>query len=383
MRNNLSVYIDIPFCRKKCVYCDFPSFVCTESTINSYIDQLISEIDAKSEMLKSHYIRTVFIGGGTPSLLSVYNMKSLLKHFLGTIKNIPDEFTIECNPESVTVSKLKLFKSYGVNRLSIGLQSTEEKELELLGRCHTYKDFEIAYDMIRKLGFDNVNIDLMFNLPNQKSCDFKKSLKRIIDLKCEHISCYGLIVENNTLLKKYLLEKKYPYPDEDEYIKTYDYIVNTLNLNGYTRYEISNFALKGKECLHNQVYWQREDYAGLGLSAASFILNRRFSNPSTLKEYLSLDCEGFINLSKTSVLSEQDIFEESVFLSLRMMQGLDVNVLKEKCPLYTGYNFENTLNDLIKRKLIKRTGNYISLDDNAVNISESIFLELITKSENE
>ncbi len=378
MKPNLSLYLHIPFCRKKCSYCDFISAPQSEEVQTKYISALCKEIDAWKDYLLNHTISTIFIGGGTPGILSERNMNILFTHLstLNISSNL--EFSMECNPESVTREKLHCMKEFGVNRISIGLQSTHDDELALLGRCHSYKDFLYSYENIRAEGFQNTNIDLMFSLPNQTPERYLQSLKKIIALKPEHISAYSLIIEDNTLLQKQIDEGIYALPSEDFYIDMYRQSIHLLRQNGYFQYEISNFSKPNFECKHNIVYWERQNYLGLGVSAASFIENRRFTNTSSIQEYQNHCTHSPDSILTASPISLEEEFEETIFLGLRMNKGLSLLKLKSDFPDFVNAVFFKTLESLESRNLMLRTSDdVISLTQKGIEISNQIFLELL------
>ncbi|WDC83899.1 radical SAM family heme chaperone HemW [Caloramator sp. mosi_1] len=269
------LYIHIPFCKSKCYYCDFNSVTNTEYQ-DEYIDVLIKEIDS----LEEENFDTIFIGGGTPTILSIKNMEKLLYKLE---KFTPIEYTIEANPGTLNNEKLRLLKAYGINRISMGLQSTNNNILNSLGRIHTYEEFLNNYNEARSLGFNNINLDLMFNLPNQSVNDFLKSLMKVIELKPQHISCYSLIIEENTLFEELYQKGKLNLLDEEEERLLYHTMIKTLEKYGYQQYEISNFSMPGFECKHNIIYWNDDDYVGVGAGAHSYINGIRYSNFKDIK----------------------------------------------------------------------------------------------------
>lgn len=347
---NLELYIHIPFCVKKCNYCDFLSFPCDESTQREYISALIREIGFYGASMRDYEVSTIYFGGGTPSWLDELQMMRLLdalgEHFTIS-KNA--EVTMECNPGTVTGGKLSLYRKNGINRLSIGLQSTDNRELNILGRIHTFEQFLKTYELARNAGFSNINIDLMSGIPSQSAESFAKSLKRVINLKPEHVSAYSLIIEKGTpfydkykfdLVKQEAGMQPDMLPHEDEVYRMYKLTQMMLSDAGYKRYEISNYAKKGLECKHNIGYWTRENYLGLGLGAASLIDDIRYSNTRDLYEYLENtkqietkvfsagEGEDLVQTMGTNLhisaeqLSRHAVMEEFMFLGLRMTDGV-------------------------------------------------------------
>lgn len=348
---NLELYIHIPFCVKKCNYCDFLSFPCDEPTQREYVSALIREIGFYGASMKDDYeVSTIYFGGGTPSWLDELQMMRLLdalgEHFTIS-KDV--EVTLECNPGTVTGGKLSLYRRNGINRLSIGLQSTDNRELNVLGRIHTYEQFLKTYELARNAGFTNINIDLMSGIPSQTVESFAKSLKRIINLKPEHVSAYSLIIEKGTpFYEKYKFDmvkqeaglQPDMLPHEDEVYRMYKLTQMMLGEAGFERYEISNYGKAGRECKHNVGYWTRENYLGIGLGAASLIDNIRYSNTRNLYEYMEnthqIETCLFTSSDETDPaqtmgtnlhisaeqLSRQAAMEEFMFLGLRMTRGI-------------------------------------------------------------
>ena len=269
----LGVYIHIPFCVQKCVYCDFLSASATRETQKTYIEALKREIEEEAKHYSDYKIETVFFGGGTPSILQAEEIAeclAVLKENYHIDKNA--EITLEMNPGTATAEKLLGLQKAGVNRLSIGLQSAQNEELKLLGRIHTWEDFRQTYQMARTAGFTNINIDLMCALPGQSCATWEDTLQKILALKPEHISAYSLIIEEGTVLHDHL-EQYPPIPSEEDDRLMYQRTKELLHAYGYERYEISNYALKGYESRHNTIYWTRKAYVGFGLGASSKLIN--------------------------------------------------------------------------------------------------------------
>ena len=275
----LGIYIHIPFCKQKCYYCDFVSFSNKEEYIEKYVETLKREIDGYD--LSNYNITTIYIGGGTPSRIPSEKIQEILEKVKEKIKGNQTkwediEITIELNPGTVDEEKIKKYKEIGINRLSIGLQSTNNKLLKEIGRIHTFEDFKDTYNTVKKVGFENINVDLMIGLPNQTISDVKDSLNEIIKSIRISISVYSLIVEENTKMEKLINNKELQLPDEELERQMYWYVKNTLELNGYNHYEISNFAKEGKESKHNLNCWEQKEYIGLGLAAYSYLNGVRY-----------------------------------------------------------------------------------------------------------
>lgn len=344
---NLELYIHIPFCIKKCAYCDFLSFSCDEKTQIEYADALVREIEFYGPKMPEYFVTTIFVGGGTPTWLDEDKLLEILDAVY-TYFNVSNEaeVTIECNPGTITSAKLEKYKKAGINRLSIGLQSADDEELKLLGRVHTFEKFVKTYEMARKAGFFNINVDLMSGIPNQTAEKFLHTLQKVVRLKPEHISVYSLIIEKGTpFYERYkfdlaLQEMGRPteaLPSEDEVYRMIKMTQQYLKKAGFEQYEISNFAQPGFECSHNIGYWTRENYLGLGLGAASLIDNVRYTNCSDLNFYIDHSKQiemirfeqqdGSFELgtnlhSEAFAISRKAQMEEFMFLGLRLNCGV-------------------------------------------------------------
>ena len=283
----LGIYIHIPFCKKKCHYCDFISFAGKQELIEQYINSLKREIENYKTNKKEYLIETIYFGGGTPSYIAskyIIGILQELKQKFNISKNA--EITIEANPGTVDEQKLYDYYNAGINRISFGLQSTKSELLKLVGRIHTYSSFLDAYNLARKVGFKNINVDLMIGLPVQTLEDIEKDIEKVIELKPEHISVYSLIVEEGTIIEQKIKNKEIYLPSENLERKMYWKVKEKLQENGYQHYEISNFAKKGFESKHNMSCWNQEEYIGFGLAAHSYIDNKRYSNTENLEDYI-------------------------------------------------------------------------------------------------
>lgn len=326
---SLELYVHIPFCVRKCEYCDFLSAPAGADTQQEYVRNLLLEIEQKGVRCTDYEVTTIFFGGGTPSILKAGWIADILNAIHRNFKVRKDaEITIECNPGTLTFEKLSIYKSAGINRISVGLQSASDAELRELGRIHTYEDFLKSYDLIRKKGFSNVNIDLMAALPGQTLKSYEQTLRRVLALKPEHISAYSLIIEEGTpFYEKYeadeLLrekgEKPQMLPSEETERLMYERTKELLFAHGYERYEISNYARRGYACRHNIGYWRRENYLGFGLGSASLLENERFHNTTDLTDYLGGDYLAY----EQEKLDKKSQMEEFMFLGLRMTDDLD------------------------------------------------------------
>lgn len=307
------IYIHIPFCVKKCNYCDFASYPQRLSNQDEYITALINEF----KMHKGTKADTVYIGGGTPSVLSMENTLRLLESVNDIFDLSADtEFTVEINPGTLEREKAVMYKKYGVNRISIGTQSFVDAELCAIGRIHKGEDSIRTYNMLRDIGFENISLDLMYALPGQTMESLGASVNCMLKLNPEHISCYGLKIEEGTPFGEMLKEGKIMEADEDTFADMYDYIRTTLEQSGYSHYEISNFSRTGKESRHNLKYWQNEDYLGFGLGAASKVGNRRFTHSSDFEEYISS-----YKFSEDYTMDKDEAMDEFVILALRVINS--------------------------------------------------------------
>lgn len=329
MKNNrripLELYVHIPFCVRKCQYCDFLSGPSDEETKDRYIEALLKEIRA-AEHTEVYEIVSVFIGGGTPSALKAEAIASIMRTLQEQFFFCEDaEVTIEANPGTVDLEKLTIYRNVGINRLSLGLQSTDAEELKLLGRIHSYEEFLKSYEWAREAGFSNINIDLMFAIPGQTGEAWRQHLYQVAELNPEHISAYSLIIEEGTPFA----EQNLDLPDEDTEYQMYEDTAEILERYGYRQYEISNYAKQGYMCRHNAGYWQRREYLGFGLGASSLYRGMRFSNTRRMQEYLKESRNPDQIRKDVTVLSRNERIEEFMFLGLRMTEGISEKKFEE------------------------------------------------------
>ena len=374
----IGIYVHIPFCKQKCIYCDFISFSNKFNKVEEYINKLRQEIEIKASKIgKSEIlINTIYIGGGTPSIISKEYIGQIIdsinKHF-----NIKQqvEITIEVNPGTVDKEKLEYYKKLGINRLSIGLQNTSDYILKILGRIHTYKDFLNVYNMARQVGFKNINVDLMIGVPTQNIDNVKDNVSKILDLKPEHISVYSLIVEENTPIEKKISSDELILPSEDLEREMYWYVKNKLEENGYKHYEISNFAKEGKESRHNMSCWNQEEYLGFGVAAHSYLNNERFSNTENLDEYIVKDL-----LEIKQINEIQDILDkqkEYMMLGLRKIDGVSISKFKQKYVNNPVYLFKEEINKLSKEGLLQVNLDNIKLTKKGIDLANLVWEEFI------
>lgn len=346
-QKELELYIHIPFCVKKCSYCDFLSAPATEQTKEAYMAALFAEIRGRAKDYRDRIVTSVFIGGGTPSLLSGEQIGRLMDHIREQFLLAMDaEITMEINPGTATAQKLREFHETGINRLSIGMQSAQAGELKMLGRIHDFEGFCQVYREAVEAGFMNINVDVMSGLPGQTLESYKDTLEKVLHLEPmpQHISAYSLIVEEGTPFAAMADRGELPLPEEDTERAMYEETIEVLAKYGFHRYEISNYARDGYECRHNVGYWIRRDYLGLGIGAASLIDNMRFQNGRDMKAYLAhpLDC-----LEEEQVLTVQDRMEETMFLGLRLTRGVSCEVFAQQY----GRTMEEVYGEVVARNV--------------------------------
>ena len=382
----MELYIHIPYCRQKCRYCDFASYAGQEGSMATYVDALLREADAMAPYAKDSPIQTVFIGGGTPSTFPAELLKKLLtglhQHFY-----MPAgiEFTSEANPGTLTPEWLEAATRGGVNRISMGMQACQPGLLRTLGRIHTYDDVMESAALARKMGINNLSVDLMFGLPGQTQKMWQESLSAALALNVEHLSCYGLIPEDGTPLKRDLDAQRLFLPDEAEERQMYDDTLRILAQHGYQQYEISNFAKPGRECRHNIGYWTRVPYIGLGASAASFLQTKsgglRLTNPSSIRDYIAMtEDNAWRRRERTSLLPEDACFE-SLMLGLRMTCG----VSESDFAAMHGIKLDDYCGDILRRQeqrgLLLHRDDRWALTRRGMDVQNTILVEIMEATE--
>ena len=362
----LGLYLHFPFCVRKCRYCDFLSFPSGEAGREIYLERLKEEIKARGAIYQDYNIETLFIGGGTPSLMTGQQLTELLDTVRASFHVSPvGEWTMECNPGTTDAETLRIYRNAGINRLSFGLQSMNDEELKYLGRIHTAKQFAENYQAARRVGFENINIDLMSALPGQTTASWLDTLNKAAAFEPEHLSAYSLIIEEETPFWDLYGDDRsgeanadgiiadggagqqgkaaiLTLPDEDSERQMYHLTKRILAEKGYERYEISNYTRKGFECRHNLIYWQRKDYLGLGLGAASMVGNRRFSNVSDMTSYMH-----DWSYCREEILDRKAQIEETMFLGLRCTAGVSDRMFTEKF----GQSMMDIYGDIIRKYL--------------------------------
>lgn len=380
MKEELGIYIHIPFCAKKCYYCDFVSFSGRMQRINEYVKALKKEIESSKEKAKEYKITTIYIGGGTPSYLDSKEIVDILDVIKKNYLIEKDaEITIEVNPGTVTKEKLEDYYRSGVNRISIGLQSTNNVLLKNIGRIHTYEEFLKTYKLARCVGFKNINVDLMLALPNQTKEILQESLEKVIELAPEHISIYSLILEEGTILEKQVNEGKLELPDEETERSMYWKTKQMLEQNGYYHYEISNFAKEKKESKHNLNCWEQKEYLGFGIAAHSYYNKTRYSNTVELEEYIKWAEEGCKEISNARIIQEvqtkEDQEKEYMVIGLRKIDGVSINKFKNKFIENPIYLFRKELDKLVKEELIEVDMDKIKLTNKGLDFANIVWQE--------
>lgn len=378
----LELYLHIPFCVKKCNYCDFLSAPAGEETRAAYVDALLEEIRGFDEP-EDYEVVTVFFGGGTPSILpgqEIFRIMKALREKFSFRKGA--EITLEANPGTVDKEKLSFYKKAGINRLSFGLQSADAEELKKLGRIHTWEKFLESFQLAREAGFSNINVDLMSALPGQTKESWEKTLRQVLALQPEHISAYSLIIEEGTPFYQ-LYEKDVErrdageepelIPSEEEERAMYEATGRILKEQGYLHYEISNYAKPGRECCHNLGYWQRRDYLGFGLGASTLLNPVRYKNTEDLEAYLG----GDFSKKEFFVLTKDNQIEETMFLGLRVLEGVSKEQFREQfsCELRVVYRKE--LEKLEQEGLLEEEGDFVRLTSRGIDLSNPVLAEFL------
>ena len=408
----LGIYIHIPFCQHKCDYCDFVSFSNKQEWIQNYVEAVKKEINhyfQDKTLLETYTVTSIYIGGGTPSYIDskyIFEIMHVLEENLkkNRVSLEEMEITIEVNPGTVNKEKLEQYKTTKINRLSIGLQSTNNEMLKQIGRIHTFEQFLETYQMAKEVGFDNINVDLVIGLPNQTVEEVKKSLKEVIQLYPTHISVYSLIIEEGTVIAQKIENHQLQEMDEELERNMYWYVKNTLELNGYTHYEISNFAKEGKESKHNLNCWKQKEYIGIGLSAHSYLNYVRYTNTSEMEQYITrMDnlngkiVKDILKLSKNKektnleeneknieaiyeleeIQDLEDRKKEYMLLGLRKIEGVQISKFKEKYIDNPIFLYRKELEKLVEEKLVIIDGDYIKLTNKGLDLANLVWEEFV------
>lgn len=377
--NRFGVYVHIPFCKKKCDYCDFISFSDKNDIEQRYIESLLKEIEYRNVGTKEK-VDTIYIGGGTPSFIDAVFIEKILNSIREKFDVKEDaEITLELNPGTANEEKLEKYKAIGINRLSIGLQSASDRLLKLIGRIHTFDEFKEIYMLARNVGFNNINVDLMLALPTQTMDELNDSVEKLIDLKPEHISVYSLILEEGTPLEKRIKSKELELIDEEIERKMYWGVKDKLKRHGYIHYEISNFALEGKCSKHNMDCWNQEEYIGYGLASHSYLDGKRVSNTENIDEYInSIANNNFESI--ITINEEQDresMAKEYMMLGLRKIEGVSISEFERKFHINPLFYFRFEIEKLTNEELVEVDLDNIRLTKKGLDLANIVFEEFV------
>lgn len=378
-KRELELYIHIPFCARKCAYCDFLSFAAPERSYREYVEKLIEEMYGQSTAYRDYAVTSIFVGGGTPSVLPPELVEALFVAVYDCFAVSADaEITIEANPGTLTMEKLETYLNCGINRLSLGLQSADGEELRTLGRIHSYDDFLKSYQRARQAGFTNINVDLMSALPGQTMQSWKNTLRKVMMLKPEHISAYSLIIEAGTPFYERYHENPEAFPDEETDREMYHLTKELMAAQGYERYEISNYARPGYECRHNIGYWTGAEYLGLGLGASSYTHGFRYHNVTDLEEYLSLDLrEPGAAAREIQELTPEEKMEEFMFLGLRLTKGVSGSEFLERFGQNMWNMYGEVFEKLSRQGLILEEPPMVRLTELGIDVSNQVLCEFL------
>lgn len=384
----IQLYIHIPFCERKCAYCDFLSFQSCESERKKYVTALIKEISLYKKLGKQVKVSSIFIGGGTPSVIDGKYMEDIFDEVRKVFDILPEaEISIECNPGTVTEEKLESYKNCGINRISLGLQATNNEELKNLGRIHTYEDFVQSYGLVRKAGFKNINIDLMSAIPGQSVKSWKQTLKRIVELNPEHISAYSLIIEEGTKFWDVYGEDKPredDLPSEADEREMYYLTKRILGEEGYNRYEVSNYSKDDLHCKHNLGYWDRAEYLGIGLGASSLLISKvekseevRTKNVEDMQTYIDMVAAMTPPILTVETISKPMQMEEFMFLGLRKIDGVSKYIFTEQFNIDIEEIFGEVLDKMYSQGLLKEINGQIKFTEKGIDLSNMVLSEFL------
>lgn len=378
MKKDLGLYIHIPFCIKKCAYCDFLSWSGDKDQKEEYVRDLEQEIRSYKTFAADYQVSTVYFGGGTPSILETGQIERIMEALRQTFRiEKKAEITLEMNPGTAQKEKLKVYRQLGINRLSIGIQSVKNENLKLLGRIHTYEDFLESYHMAREAGFDNISGDLISSLPGQTLEEWKEELEILIRTPLEHLSVYQLIIEEGTEFYERYGEHEELLPDEETSREIYLWTGEYLENQGFRQYEISNYARAGKESRHNLRYWERKDYLGLGLGAASMIRNMRMSNTRDWEKYRTGCRDPRKIREEVEFLEEPRQIEEFMFLGLRKTRGVSRKEFRRTFGKDLDLIYEKTLKKYLENGMLQESGDRIFLSEEGILLSNQIFADFL------
>lgn len=371
------LYIHIPFCDHICTYCDFPKLLTKGQRHADYIEALIEELKQYQQTVGFSHLQSIYIGGGTPTALSVEQIQPLFDFLTEQIQmDQIEEFSIEANPENLTLDKIQYLKSQGVNRFSLGVQTFHETLLKRIGRKHQASEVIQAVANLKQCGLSNINLDLIYSIPGQTLEELRADLKQVIALEVEHVSAYSLIVEEHTQLYLAYMRDQIELTDNEVEAKMYEVAIEVLTEAGYKHYEISNFA-KGKPSLHNQWYWKNETYIGTGLGAHGYVLGERYQNTRSINTYIKLLSEGHLPTVESHVLTKEERLEEEMFLGLRLMQGVQLDQINQKYEVNVDEIYGKAFADLIQKGYLERNGSNIRLTSGGLLMANEVFEQFL------
>ena len=375
----LGLYIHIPYCIHKCGYCDFNSHPIKQDEMNHYIDALVAEMKHYAKTYSNtNIIRTIFLGGGTPTTLTVYQLERILKECLSEFTVASDaEITIEANPATIDIEQLKSIRQTGYNRISIGVQSFDKAELKLLDRAHGPEEIHSTVDRARKAGFDNLSLDLMFAVPNQSLSSWESNLNKALEKNPEHLSTYNLTIEQGTAFSKLQSNGKLIMPDDAHQLELYKRTIERLTKKGFHHYEISNFARRGKECKHNITYWENKNTLGLGAGASSYMNGTRFKNINLPAHYIRQVKDKKIAVEHSETLEPRQAMGETIMLGLRLLQGISIHQFEKRFQISFINLFRNIISALKEKELVIIEKDYLRLSQKGLFWADSVTLEFI------
>ena len=378
-KQSLGLYIHIPYCIHKCGYCDFNSHPIKHDEMDHYIDALVAEMQHYAKIYSNtNIIKTIFLGGGTPTTLTVYQLERILKECVKEFKVAPDaEITIEANPATIDIEQMKSIRQTGYNRISIGVQSFDKTELKLLDRAHGPEEVHSTVDCARKAGFDNLSLDLMFAIPNQSLSSWESNLDKALEKNPEHLSTYNLTIEQGTAFSKLQSNGKLIMPEDGHQLELYKKTIERLTKKGFHHYEISNFARQGKECKHNITYWENTNTLGLGAGASSYINGTRFKNTNLPAHYIRQVKQGKTAVEHSETLEPRQAMGETIMLGLRLLQGISIHQFERRFQVSFINLFKNIIHSLKEKELILIEDDCLRLSPKGLFLADSVILEFI------
>ncbi|MGX1900993.1 oxygen-independent coproporphyrinogen-3 oxidase [Thermolongibacillus altinsuensis] len=379
-----AAYFHIPFCAQICHYCDFNKVFFQNQPVDEYLQAMEKEMKHTVETFQMNELRTVFVGGGTPTVLEMNQLEYFLSSIHRYFSLAEDvEFTFEANPDNVSEEKLRLLKEAGVNRLSFGVQTFDDDLLKRIGRSHTKKEAIQTIELAKKIGFENINIDLMYGLPTQTFQQLKETLDIAFSLDVQHFSAYSLIIEPKTVFYNLMKKKQLSLPSQEEEAEMYEEIMEQMERNGYHQYELSNYAKKGFESRHNLTYWNNEQYYGIGAGAHSYVAGRRNANAGPIKKYIELVEENGLPYIESHMVTRVEQMEEEMFLGLRKTEGVCKKVFEKKYACSMEDVFGKQIEEQKQNGLLEETNDYIRLTHRGKLLGNEVFQAFIGAIDNE